>query len=56
MFKVEYWSDFDQAWQEYIAPTFNARAIRHDSQQEAQDRLKRLQREWPRTRFQVSEA
>jgi hypothetical protein len=56
MFKVEYWSDYHNAWMGYVAPTFNARVVRHNSRDDAETRMKRLAADHPRDKFRVAVA
>lgn len=53
MFAVEYYSDFDGKWEEYIAPTWGARKIRHKTAEEAGARMARLVSVHPRDKFRV---
>lgn len=53
MFKVEYYSKFSDEWLEYVAPTWNAHAIRHATKAQAEERMSRLSQEHPNDTFRI---
>jgi hypothetical protein len=53
MYRIEYFAPFSGQWQEYIAPSWGARIIRHNTQAEAEARMERLKRDHPRDQFRV---
>lgn len=53
MFRIEYYAPFVGQWQEYVAPAWGARAIRHATLAEAGARVERLKRDHPRDQFRI---
>ena len=53
MYQVQYYSDYSKRWKEYISPSWDAATIAHMDEAIANNRMMRLQREWPRSQFRV---
>lgn len=54
MYRIEYFAPFTGAWEEYAAPAWGARAMRHNTKAEAEARMERLRRDHPRDQFRIA--
>ena len=54
-YKIQNWSKFHNDWVDYMTATFNATVVKHARREDAEARMERLQKDWPRETFRVVE-
>jgi hypothetical protein len=55
MYKVQFWSDFHNKWEDYVSINHNAVKFEFLDKANAETSIKQLQRDHPRDKFRVEQ-